>query len=226
MSSPFLNLPGELRTEIYSLVLLHPDPIGPWSFSYDSLNPSLFRVNKTIHYETIPLFYSQNRFSFTYGYSEEIATFLLKIGPNNANSIRHICIAFPQFISQKSGIVTLQDDRIAILDNIQSSCNNLSMITMSPQSIYIHDLTPDRLNTLDKYNVKVISEALKLVTTRFRAIPSLQKIFVEVLDGDDGRNDVIRREMASQGWMIKPAEFVEEEEVKHLSEDEWSDFVF
>jgi len=73
---------------------------------------------------------------------------------------------------------------------------------MSPLSIYIHDLTPNRLDTLDKYTVKVISEALKLVNTQVRVIPCLRRIIIEV-DKYNVLNSVVRGEMESQGWMIK-----------------------
>jgi hypothetical protein len=213
MSSSFLSLPQELRIQIYELVLLHQQPVGPWSFTSDDLNLGLFRVNKTIHYESTSIFYSKNRFSFTYAYSvKSIARFLARISRVNANNIRHICIAFPEFTYLRSSDVILESEKsIAILDEIQSSCNNLSMITTSPdQSIYVCDPRPNMRKHLDKYNVKVISEALKLVDTRFRAIPGLRRIIIEV-DKYFGPNEVIRREMASQGWLIKPAEFVEED---------------
>ena len=65
-----------------------------------------------------------------------------------------------------------------------------------------------RLGALD--NPKVVTEALKLVNTHFRAISSLQKIVVEVYE--DGPSDHIRREMESHGWTISIAERVEEED--------------
>jgi hypothetical protein len=210
MSSPFLNLPGELRTEIYSLVLLHPDPIRPWSFSYDTLNPSLFLVNKSIHHETIPLFYSQNRFTFTYDYSEEIATFLLKIGPNNANSIRHICISFPEFRCLKTGDVSLEYEGVEVLTAIQSGCASLTTLTMSPRSIGRPNAKDFMLDVLAELDGDGVREAVKLVNTHLRVILSLQKIVVEV--DAKGPIDVVRREMESHGWIIKAVDKAWEEE--------------
>ena len=68
--------------------------------------------------------------------------------------------------------------------------------------IRIYDCTLNRPNILDKYDVEVISEALKLVNTQARAIPCLQRIIIEV-DKYNVPNSVIRGEMESQGWMIK-----------------------
>lgn len=65
-----------------------------------------------------------------------------------------------------------------------------------------------RLDDLD--NPKIVTEALKLVDTRFRAISSLQEIIVEVYE--DGPSDHIRRRMKSHGWTISTTEYVEEED--------------
>lgn len=63
------------------------------------------------------------------------------------------------------------------------------------------------LDALDK--LKIVTEALKLVDTHFRAISSLQEIIVEVYE--DGPSDHIRRKMESHGWTISTTEYVEEE---------------
>lgn len=68
-----------------------------------------------------------------------------------------------------------------------------------------------RLDGLD--DPEVVTEALKLVNTRFRAISSLQEIIVEVYE--DGPSDCLRRKMESHGWTISTTENVEEEDFEH-----------
>jgi hypothetical protein len=73
-------------------------------------------------------------------------------------------------------------------------------------SLYSTNAIELRLDNLD--NPKIVTEALKLVNTRFRAISSLQEIIVEVYK--DGPNDHIRRGMKSNRWIISTTEHVEE----------------
>jgi len=201
MSSNFFSLPRELRDQIYELVLLHQEVIDPW-VDYDrrqKLTPELLHVNKTIHREASSLFYAQNRFDFTMGTPEDVASFLGQIGRNNADYIRHICVGFPKFLYLDPGDVTLEDDSVGILANIQSGCANLSTLTTSLYSTNAMEL---RLDALD--NPKVVTEALKLVNTHFRGLSSLEEIIVEVYE--DGPSDHIRRKMESHGWTISVAE--------------------
>ena len=114
MSSNFFSLPRELRDRIYELVLLHQGLIDPW-FDYDrrqKLTLELLLVNKTIHRETSSLFYAQNRFDFTMGTPENVASFLGKIGRSNTDYIRHICVGFPEFRYLDPGDVTLEGDSV------------------------------------------------------------------------------------------------------------------
>ncbi len=139
------------------------------------------------------------------GTPEDVASFLGQIGRNNADYIRYICVGFPKFLYLDSGDVTLEDDSVGILANIQSGCANLSTLTTSLYSTNAIEL---RLDALD--NPKVVTEALKLVNTYFRGLLSLQKIIVEVYK--DGPSNYIRRRMESYGWTISIAEYAEEED--------------
>lgn len=100
MSSNFFSLPRELRDRIYELVLLQQELIDPWMLQnlQQKLNPELLHVNKTIHREASSLIYAQNRFDFTMCTPGHVASFLGRIGRNNAGYIRHICLGFPKFI--------------------------------------------------------------------------------------------------------------------------------
>ena len=213
MSSNFFSLPCELRDRIYKLVLLHQDLIDPWD-NYDQRqkhSPQLLHVNRTIYREASPLFYAHNRFDFTMGTSEDIASFLEHTGRNNADSIRHLCIEFPMFLHLDRDTVTLEDDSAGILASIQSRCANLRTLTTARRSTSAMALELDALD-----NPEVVTEALKLVNTHFRAISSLQEIIIEFYEGGPG--DDIRRKVESHGWTINVEEYVEEEDSDiHLS---------
>jgi hypothetical protein len=218
MSSNFFSLPSELRNQIYELVLLHQELIDP-RVDYDpqqKLTPRLLRANKTVHREASSLFYGQNRFDFTMGTPEDVASFLGQIGRKNADYIRHICVDFPKFLYLYPGDVALEDDSVGILANLQSGCANLSTLTTS---IYSTNAMELRLDALD--SPKVVTEALKLVNTHFRAISSLQEIIIKVYE--DSPSDHTRRKMESHGWTISTTEYVEEDD-HDLSFSDFEDY--
>ena len=78
-----------------------------------------------------------------------------------------------------------------------------------------------RLDALD--NPKVVTEALRLVNTHFRAISFLKEIIVKVYE--DGPSDHIRRKIESHGWTISATEYMEEENFdRSLSDFEYDDY--
>lgn len=208
MLSNFFSLPREIRDQIYELVLLHQERIDPWvdGNRRQNLTPELLRANKAVHREASSLLYAQNRFDLTaMDTPEDVASFLGQIGRNNADHIRHICVEFPTFLCLEPGDVTLEDDSVGILANIQSGCANLRTLTTSLHSTSSMELMLDALD-----NHKIVNEALKLANTHFRAISSLQKIVVEVYE--DGPSDHIRRRFESHGWTISMTEYLEEDD--------------
>ena len=221
MPANFLELPRELRDTVYELCLLHLESINPWAgyFQRQELTPGLLLANRTVHQEARFLLYTRNRFDFTMATPENIASFLEKIGRNNADCIRQIYINFPNFLYLDPGDIALEADSIAILTSIQSSCTKLGTLTISPYSTYAMEL---RLDALDY--PKIAAEALKLVDTHFRAITSLQEIVVEVYE--DGPSGYIRRKMESYNWTVSITEDDEDwDRGRRFSdtEDEWGD---
>jgi hypothetical protein len=223
----FLSLPRELRNQIYVYVLVDEDYINLGTLYYPRpLSPQLLRTNKTIHNEATEVLYSLNRFDFAMYDPNLLSLFLDKIGPNNLNYIRHIRIDFPTFQYLDPGDVTLTDESVRILEKLKDCCGNLKTLTTSRSST---NHMERRLDDLE--HPKVVSEALKLVDARFRAISSLREkppldhdsgypvlsIIVEVYK--DGLNDDIRREMESHGWILDTAEDVEEEDYNRSFSD-------
>jgi hypothetical protein len=186
---------------------LHEEPINPWiGYKRQGLSTTgLLRVNRTVHLEASSIFYGQNRFDFTSVTPDDVTSFLEQIGSINAGHIRHVIIEFPRFLYIDPGDITLEDDSVGILENVQRGCANLSLLTTSLYSTNSMEL---RLDNLDNHNLA--TEALKLIDTRFRDLPSIQDIIVEVFE--DGPNDHIRRTMERNGWTISTTENAEEEE--------------
>lgn len=211
MSSNFFSLPRELRDQIYEQVLLYHDPIDPWG-PPQPLNLGLLHVNKTIYHEASPLFYAQNRFNFHSCTPERVALFLEQIGPKNADLIRYIYVRFPEFLRLDPGEVTLKDDSVRILANIQSGCANWSTLRTS---LYKTNGIGHSRDAVD--NPKVVAEALKLVNTHFRAISSVQEIIVEAYE--DSMSDDTPSIMESQGWTLNILQLAEEEDFERYDSD-------
>ncbi|KAL8748246.1 MAG: hypothetical protein Q9184_007470 [Pyrenodesmia sp. 2 TL-2023] len=180
MSSNFFSLPREIRDQIYEPVLLHREPIDPWVDynGHQKLTPGLLRANKAVHREASSLFYARNCFGFVMGSPEDVASFLGQIGRSNVDYIRHIYVDFPMFLHLNPGDVTLRDESVGLLANIQSSCTTLSTLTTSLDSTNTMEL---KLDALD--NPKVGMEALKLANAHFRAI-RLREIIVQTSEDD------------------------------------------
>ncbi|KAF5643416.1 Benzoylformate decarboxylase [Fusarium tjaetaba] len=200
----FFGLSGELRNAIYKIILLQSEPVDPWLRCGLQVLTGLFRVSKTVHHEASLLFYSQNCFDFAGRDPETIASFLRQIGTRNASSIRHIIIDFPEFIHLDPGDITIDEESVEILGNILSSCTSLSTLRTSLHSTWNMEV---RLDNLD--HDSIATEALHLVNTHFRAIPSLPEIILEVYE--DGTRDSLRRKMKSCGWVLSENPNEEEE---------------
>ncbi|KAL8926572.1 MAG: hypothetical protein Q9208_002899 [Pyrenodesmia sp. 3 TL-2023] len=214
MSSNFFSLPREIRDQIYEPVLLHQEPINPWvdDNRQQKLSPGLLRANKTVHREASSLFYARNRFDFTMGTPDDIASFLGQIGRSNVDYIRHINVEFPRFLHLNPGDVALEDESVGILANIQSSCTGLKTLTTPMDST---DAMVVKLAAL--VHPQVVTEALRLVNIHFRAIPSLQGIIVEAYE--DGLIDHIRLEMESHGWTIRTREYAQKKSLDDFFEN-------
>lgn len=105
----FMDLPGELRNEVYKFVFTKDTPINFANRSGFSHSSAFLRVNKTVHKEARELLYGTNRFflkpdyarvgdywieEWTWvGYSH-VRRFLTDIGPDNVSLIRYIGMAF------------------------------------------------------------------------------------------------------------------------------------
>lgn len=108
-SCPFLDLPGEIRNEIYSLAMLEGCTISLELIDKDTFRHSYRNKNKVeqaecparravvlaltckqIHQESLSLFYGNNKFKLeNFG---ELKAFIKAIGEGNARAIRYVAV--------------------------------------------------------------------------------------------------------------------------------------
>jgi hypothetical protein len=211
----FFGFPTEIRLKIYSELLVHSEPIvfvadsGPSSpplfrSKRDGLYPALLRVNKRAHSEASPLLYSNNRFWFPNIFtsipsatdSAHIAPFLSQIG-SQASLIRHIYIAFSIFDDYRRGRARLHEAHIKNLELIRDTCTSITtlelLLTFPLECAnYALDDSP------------IAAEALDLLDTRFKAIPSLKEIIANVhVYGEEDLSDNLMKKMRDCGWTVE-----------------------
>lgn len=98
-----LDLPKELRDEIFSHLLLKPrNTITMLSNSHcfrsevSAAQPALSQVSKQLRAETLPVFYGSNRFLAELGDAEDLETaknWLVAIGDGNVRFLRHLVLS-------------------------------------------------------------------------------------------------------------------------------------
>ncbi|KGO75087.1 hypothetical protein PITC_058390 [Penicillium italicum] len=202
MPASFLNLPAELRNEIYKYLVVCRDPINPWSKGY-KLASHILSTNTTILHETSPLLYGNNCFDLSSSSPIRIPEFLDTIGLVNASNLHCIRIRFPEFRGVGEE-VSLEEESLRTLTKIQEYCTDLKRITGTGPSTYWMGIQ------LSVERPPVCDRALDLADANFRAITSLQDIVMEVYD--EGLNYPIIGKMKSYGWTLRTVELVEEEE--------------
>jgi hypothetical protein len=201
MSANLLELPAELRTRIYGLVLLAPAPIA---VEQRHCHPGeqrpevgLLQVNKKINSEATPFFYGQNEFQFAYSPArKETASFLDRMG-RNATLIRNIYLymGFPILTRQHGLRATIDHEALSYLSILPRKCTNVRTVTLS-KSFFVGinyaagGSYPDELR-----------EALDACNTNFRAFPQLDDIFIDAWTDTSFRH--AQDEIAKMGWKVK-----------------------
>lgn len=188
---------------VYKLHLVQKAPIWPVPAGFplgSRLIPGLYTralllANKAVHREAGSIFYGLNCFDFIGLSSDKLVPFLVQIGAQNAGYIRHLIIDFPDFNFLPSGLVTFNDHTIEILANIQSRCVNLTTLTTTESSTYEMEL---ELNGLEDDDA--VTDALGLVDTSFRAIPSLREINIQSYKRGPGEH--YRQTVKRLGWTV------------------------
>jgi hypothetical protein len=178
----FLDFPTEIRLQIYSELLVQSTSIvikpPRTRTAHESRTISVYvqilRASKRVHSEASPLLYSKNRIQCPdfLGPWYSIAPFLRQIG-SQTQLIRHMCIHFPEFRYYGSDRrPTLGRADIFDLELIRSTCTSITTLELSRSG---SPLTRDALS-----NVSFVQEAVDLLDTRLKAIPSLKNIIVTI----------------------------------------------
>jgi hypothetical protein len=212
----FFGFPKEIRLQIYSELLVRPEPIvfvadyGPPSpplfrSERDGLCPALLELSKQAHSEASPLLYSNNRFRFPDVFtsissatdSAHIAPFLCQIG-SQASLIRYICItfpAFPTFHNSQHDRARFHEAHIKNLELIRDTCTSITTLELS--------VPPDRANYVFD-DSSIVAETLDLLHTRFKAILSLKEIIVnfQVYSEEDLSDDWVKK-ICDRGWTVE-----------------------
>ncbi|KAK5659882.1 hypothetical protein OQA88_13345 [Cercophora sp. LCS_1] len=199
-----LNLPTEIRLQIYAklLVLNRPiqlgtdqDPYHPrlWTRT-TGLSPAILRVNKQIHSEATPFLYSNNRFKFpdtstttnddsdSWASTEApcFAPFVRQIKAN-ASLLRHIRVDIKSCLPETTWAtpVVLSEGWIDLLKLLKTACPHLNTVEMLSES-------SDGVFTL--FDADLAASMLRLLHEGgFKEMSSLEKIVVvhEVRDLDE-----------------------------------------
>lgn len=155
-----------------------------------------------MHSEANALLYSDNRFRFPEVFtstpsattSAHIAPFLYQIGPQ-ASHIRYISIPFPTFDYPQPDRARLQEAHIKNLELVRDTCTSIKAIELL--------VSPDCANyALGDW--PIAAEALDLLDTHFKNIPSLKEIVInfEVYPEEDPSDDLTKK-MHDHGWTVK-----------------------
>lgn len=191
----FLDLPRELRDQVYGHCLVgDKGSLCPPFIPYFEVTTGLFRVSKSVYREASCVFYSQNTINLSG--PESIVPYLKKIGSLNAEHIRRVLIAFPGFSSLELGHVALGDEFVDDLASIRCYCPHLHTVIIN--ELYSHSSHLDIYERSEK--PEVLTEALSLVDSQLRTIPSLRNILINT--SEDYLHDCAKREFACHQWTI------------------------
>ncbi|KAF5025154.1 hypothetical protein F66182_2729 [Fusarium sp. NRRL 66182] len=216
-ATSFLDLPLELRSEIYSYSLVCNDAIPlTWPQFHGKpsdrqklfLSPQILSLNKQIRHEAAQYLYGKNRFS-TYSDSS-LSFFLREIGPINASMIQHLRFSFPSFRYDAHTGMTLAKNCgfFAILDVLGEKCPSMALLEISVSSSrHLEDHLG--FNIRVKKRLDLVDEALDTIDEKFKTLPSLRRVTVDVPEVP--LNAHVRERMRRYEWTINPVFWDEEE---------------
>ena len=217
----FFDLPLELRLQIYSELLVFPEPIV-FELDYDpgllplvrckrgGLCPALLRVNKKVYSEANMVFYSDNHFRFPEMFvdipsiTESIyfALFFCQVGSqaSHIRHIRHISIPFPTFDDFQHDRAELQESALLEgqfkgLELVRDNCTNIKAIELCVGLGYANYILTQS---------PIAAEALDLLDTHFKSIPSLQEVIINFeVPFDEDPSDLLTKKIQDHGWKVK-----------------------
>jgi hypothetical protein len=224
MRPGFLDLPGEIRNDIYKRLLVAPHRIrllednsgrlviSTWKRHYEPLCTAVLATNRTIHDEATSVLYGWNRFDLVgilydsmfrwdLGIQDNlVASFLEQIGQRNASFLNHLYIDFPR-AQGKCPDIALSQGGARMLRLIRDSCTHIETLEIpAGRGIWVeHNLYHDLMDG------QGIQDALSLADEEFKAIKSLKKVIL-TLRGEPygpGVPFLIRETISNLGWTIQ-----------------------
>ena len=223
MESSFLRLPGEIRTAIYLELLAASAPVvlqrdstaglrGAGSRSASPCDappqrriwPAILRTRRSVCEEAASVLYGANRFTLHNNvYPSEhqlkvLAAFLDSVGAGNAGHIRHLCIPFPaiDLEGQHAGRMAITESSMRILGLVRRRCPGIQTLETSVES-------SDSMECIDLMvvdDLRAVADIVALFDARFRDIPSLKRIVVNLYDDPP---EAMRRDiMLRQDWVF------------------------
>ncbi|KAF2755604.1 hypothetical protein EJ05DRAFT_478582 [Pseudovirgaria hyperparasitica] len=196
----FLDLPAEIRNEIYRLALELPMSMPVLVLGLCGLQScptitNLLLTNKAVYSEASSLLYAETIFDFSKCAVHTAISFIDKCGPRNASYMRHLLIKSPLLSEPFHGDDAFPEDIQELLSKIGHCCLGLHTITME---LYSANTMEQLIDSAE--SPMIISKAIELVDYRLRAIPSLETIKIRLYEVGP---TVVRSHMQSRGWLIE-----------------------
>lgn len=211
----FLDLPGELRNQIYThlVVKAAPEALPLCIMKYDPayLNLAILRTCKKVYSEASALFYTLNHFDASGCAAVRLDQFIDRIGPVHAEQVQHLAIDHPlpahpclpstgYFTWRGPAEMESKDEEMLV--KIGSNFANLVSLTTVPESI--HYVFYDGTCQLAKKHDATYAPYMRLVDCKFRCeIPTLKTIRLRVpsREADLGASD--KAMMEELKWEIE-----------------------
>ncbi|KAH7035929.1 uncharacterized protein B0I36DRAFT_406683 [Microdochium trichocladiopsis] len=181
-SSILLDLPAEIRYQIFYFLLVYHGPIAVFGSRRirTRVDAAILSTNKQLHHEASAVLYGQNSFNLdTSETSDEgaPAAFLHSIGTRNAGLIRHICITFPHHYARDPDTArwhALRDCDVLTLDVVREVCTGLRTLASARQTANVAEWEVG----LQHIPWEDADEILGKIDRHFRTVPDLEEVVV------------------------------------------------
>ncbi|KAF2753378.1 hypothetical protein EJ05DRAFT_505018 [Pseudovirgaria hyperparasitica] len=215
----FLQLPAEIRNNIYEHALVSSEPVrGDVKPHRNNLALKILRLNCQIWCEANVMLYARNVIDISHITScVEFGNLLTGMGAFNVCLLRHIRIPFPRIHHYSRA--AFQDDYRCALSGSPfihfdlSILANLETITFAIESSTLAN------NEVDTYDlVEVMRPEIIEMNESFRRSPRLREIVMET--HPDHVSEEWRQVLEGCGWVIKEVLFPFEDSHSELSSDD------
>ncbi|KAE8551779.1 hypothetical protein TMatcc_001763 [Talaromyces marneffei ATCC 18224] len=200
----FLDLPIEIRNNIYKRVLAVPHPLYIFQDSRSRLEIfapekphqwlGLLFSNRQVSEEARTVLYGNNQFHFMETTPRLLTSFFNVIGYSNAGLLSRLSIKFPTFEISKDrpGEIRIHTDSLQSIQLLQQRCVKLTSL-----EALVYD--PSEAVT-DDWEIQSVRDVLAEINTQFRCIRSLKEIIVRVYTKPPSPS--IRALMNELGWVV------------------------